>query len=187
MPLVSPGKQCFRSRRNKPSEATFDGCTVHGPIRASRMNRYQQGWDIVYMVQFKLSPWVSYKTPFPIFLLFYAPSACLQLCPVTASSSCPWIHLKLVLPLSGLVLTWLLLWVRPGHQAAVCDSSPPLVPNSCLARGLCTFALSAALWGFWLLLTGPALPGHLFTLELTLIFSQFPVFHASHFSVPDSS
>lgn len=67
----------------------------------------------------------------------------------------------------------------------LCVTHPPLlVPTSHLTLGLCVFALNSALWGFWLLLSGPALPGQLFTLELTLM---FPVLIASHFSVPDSS
>lgn len=94
-------------------------------------------------------------TPLPyLVLLHLILSASLQLCLVPASS-----FLSLDSP--QLVLTWLLLWIRPGHQIAPCGSSPLLVPTSCLTLGLPTFALDFTLWGFWLLLSGPALPEQL--------------------------
>lgn len=81
---------------------------------ASGMNRRKRCGDVVSVVEFKLSPWISHHTP-SRFLLFHTDSFCFPSTrPDATSGFCPAIHLSLSLLLPWLVWTWLLTGLALG-------------------------------------------------------------------------
>lgn len=61
----------------------------------SMVGMLSKWWNLNSALRYHTNP-----LPHLFVVLYLIPSACLQLCPVTVSDSCPWIHLKLVLLLS---------------------------------------------------------------------------------------
>lgn len=129
------------------------------------------------MVEFKLDPWLSCHTPYPHLLIVFhlIPSASLQLCSVSASR-----FLSLESPQSCASPVVICFGLAPLDWPCALGCSVQLIPSlGCrlsLTLGLCAPPLNLTLWGFCLLLSGPALPGQLFTLRLPLTFPLVPSF-----------
>lgn len=140
-------------------------------------------WNLI-----KLSPWISYWTPFPIFLLFYASfpllafSSALPLSPIPVLrftlNSCFSCH-DLFWPGSSLDWPWASgcsVWLIPSLGSHLSPHSRPMYFCSLFNPvGLLALALRPS--PAWTAIR----PGA----DSNVPF--FPVFHASHYSVPDSS
>lgn len=165
--LFSIRKQHLRSGA-KLLETTYGGFVVHVPTYASRMNRHKKMVG-VYVVELKLSPCTP-PLPRQLLVLHLIPSASFMPCPVSASwflsldsPQTPACTIMTCFDLASLDWPWALgcsMRLIPSLGSHLLSHSKPMYFCSWF-NPLWLLAATLSL----------ALPGQLFTLGLTLMFS----------------